>query len=238
MPLHELNYENFFLGNAAEFWIASQVYFNGFEASKLSPDFGIDLLITNAARSKFKDEALSSRLLQIKSSFLVAGEAKIHVDPNELDYLASRAELATVFCFFTPVIEGHPQSFDRGDFEPWRESLDAQIDQMNYDAHFHVNKRTNGCLSAFDFKGFSFDYFWLNSVQLARSIEEHFWTDSKFQGKSVKTLSVIKHDAQILIQKNSEQCMLIGEVQNLYYWLNNNKSSYKLSCGAFIFDHY
>lgn len=125
MALNQNTYENFYLGNATEFWIASQLYFHGFEASKYSPDFGIDLVVTNAARAKFRGEELWTKFLQIKSTFLVGGKAKIYMNPEELEFLCSTPNIACVFCLVTPHIKAQPRSFDRGDFEPWRDSLDA-----------------------------------------------------------------------------------------------------------------
>lgn len=238
MPLDELNYENFFLGNAAEYWVASQLYFHGFEAGKYSPDFGIDLVVTNAARSKFKGEELWTRFLQIKSSFLVQGAARIYVDPGELDYLASESGISSVYCFFTPRIEGEPQSFDRGDFEPWRASLEAEMDQNFYDTHFHARKQEIGCLSSFDFKGFDLDYFWMNNRQLNRSIEEGFWSDEWVKGKHLKMLRAEKVEDEILLVNHVGKYPVIRETRNIYYLYKRSKSSDKVEQGAFNFDHY
>ena len=238
MPLHNLNYENFFLGNATELWIASHIYLNGFEANKISPDFGIDLMVTNAARSKFKDEELTTRFLQIKSAFFIKDQAKIYLDSEEFEFLTSRNDLSTVFCLLNPLIEGHPQSFNRGDFEPWRESLEAQLDQMTYDDHFNTKKKSDGCLSALDFKGFFMEYFWMNSSQLKKSADEFFWSDVIIDSKPLKVLTIKKMDQDLQLVKSTGESNLVREVRNIYYWLNHNESSAKLTDGAFLFDHY
>ncbi|WP_128095307.1 hypothetical protein [Stenotrophomonas sp. HMWF003] len=166
------------------------------------------------------------------------GTARIYVDPEELGYLATTPDISSVYCFFTPRIEGEPQSFDRGGFEPWRASLEAEADQNFYDTHFHLRKRETGCLSSFDFKGFDLDYFWLNNQQLIRSIDEGFWSDEWIKGKLLKLLRVQISEDRILLINHAGKHPVIRETRNMYYLYKRSKSSDKIEQGAFNLDHY
>lgn len=237
MPLAPENYENFFLGTAAEFRIASEVYFHGFEASKCTPDFGVDLVVTNAARVRFKGEEPSSHHLQIKSTFVINNAATFYLSTQELKYLRSRSEVTTVFCCVTPQIVGHPQSFDRGDFEPWRPALEAELDQQIYDRHFAELRKQHGCLSALDFKGFGFEYFWLNVKQLNRSFDEKCWEILSFPDGEVAKLGVRIEDGAIELGSPEDSLRLVRETSSLYYCLKPNASTERLDAGAFAYGH-
>ncbi|WP_426788013.1 hypothetical protein [Xanthomonas campestris] len=237
MPLAPDNYENFFLGTAAEFRIASEVYFHGFEASKYTPDFGVDLAVTNAARVRFKGEEPSFNYLQVKATFVINNAATFYLSTQELEYLRSRSEITTVFCCVIPQIVAHPQSFDRGDFEPWRPALDAELDQQNYDSHFAELRKQHGCLSALDFKSFGFEYFWLNVTQLNRSIEEKCWEILSFPDSKVAKLGVRILDGAIELGSPEESLLLVNETRNLYYRLKPNASTARLDTGAFAHGH-
>ena len=49
MPLSNQTFESFYMGNAAENKIMSELFFLGYEAFKLNPDIGLDILVTNKA---------------------------------------------------------------------------------------------------------------------------------------------------------------------------------------------
>lgn len=237
MPLAPDNYENFFLGTAAEFRIASEVYFHGFEASKYTPDFGVDLAVTNAARVRFKGEEPSSHHLQVKATFVINNAATFYLSMQELDYLRSRPEITTVFCCVIPQLRAHPQSFDRGDFEPWRPALEAELDQLSYDRHFAALRKQHGCLSALDFKGFGFEYFWLNATQLDRSVAEQCWKILPSPDSAVAKLEVAIQDGAIELGSPEGSLRLVGETRNLYYRLKPNASTARLDGGAFAQVH-
>lgn len=234
MPLTAENYENFFLGAAAEYRIISEVYFHGFEAHKYTPDFGVDIAVTNAAQVHLKGSCAWSHFLQIKAAFIINGSARFHMAEDELALVLGRDDLSCVFCCVVPHIQAHPQSFDRGDFEPWRSALDAELDQRAYDGHFAALRKQHGCLSAIDFKGFDFQYFWLNTRQLKRSVDEGCWTPAPWAGKRIQHLQVrFDGDAVELVSEQNGQLRLVREVRNLYYLLKHNASTHALGSGAF-----
>lgn len=233
MPLGPDNYENFFLGAAAEFRIASEVYFHGFEANKYTPDFGVDLAVTNAARVRFKGEAPWLHHLQVKATCLVPGAATFHVSQDELEDLKSQPDVTTVFCCVVPHILPEPHSFSRGDFEPWRPALEADGDRQDYDERFAALKKQHGCLSAIEFKGFDFLYFWLNAAQLRRSVDEACWTPIPVGAGVTMRLRVTVVDGGLHIATPYGALRLVNELSSLYYLLKPNASTTKLEAGGF-----
>lgn len=238
MPLTSQNYENFFLGTAAEYRIASEVYFHGLEANKFTPDFGVDLIVTNAAQVHLKGASPFTHHLQVKATFVVQSCATFYLGDDELRMLLAQPDLSCVFCCVIPCIEAHPQSFERGDFEPWRPALDAELDQRAYDAHFNALRQQHGCLSAIDFKGSDFCYFWLNTRQLQRSVDEGCWAAAPSIAVAMRMRATLKDDTMRLASTQGECVQLVREVQNLYYLLKLNASSAKLAAGAFALEHY
>jgi len=248
MPLDKQNYENFYLGNGAEFKIMSEIYLLGYEAAKMNPDIGIDLLVTNKARSIFKGSEEIIQYLQIKSSFLIDSEAKFSINKEEMEFLISEEKLATVLCFFMPIIAAEPKSYDRGDFEPWRESLEAELETMNYKENFR-DLRKKGCLSQIDFKSFDMGYIWLNNQQMKKAIDEKYFDLKKnikdkseyyeiklriehleFDGEKYETLN--------LIDKNNSVGTPISEIRNLYYLFKDNYTKNRIEIGDFLQEHY
>lgn len=239
MPLTAQNYENFFLGAAAEYRIASEIYFHGFEATKYTPDFGIDLGVTNAAQMHLKGASARSHALQIKAAFVLNGSARFYMRGEDMTHVIGRDDMSCVFCCVTPHIQAHPQSFHRGDFEPWRSSLDAEMDQRAFDQDFAALRKQHGCLSAIDFKGFDFEYFWFNARQLKRSVDDGYWAPAAWAGEDVQHLQVVLDgDAIEIASPRGDRLRLVPEVRNLYFLLKDNASSFKLAAGAFALDHY
>ena len=239
MPLTKENYENFYLGNGAEHKIMSELFLHGFEAHKFNPDIGIDILVTNKAFSRFKGLDEVSHHLQVKSVFLINGEASFFIDKDELSYLKNDKKAVLILCYFSPIIEAEPKSYDRGDYEPWWESQEASFMRHVYETDFQKIKN-EGCLSQIDFKGFEMKYIWLNHAQIDRAIKEEFINYSHdYKGKHLYKLALKdKEDEGISIIGKSEAGHPISEISNIYYLLKNSKSLGRLETGDFLIDHY
>lgn len=235
MPLTKENFENFYLGSGAEHKITSEIFLHGFEAHKFNPDIGIDLLVTNKASCQFHETEEISHHLQIKSTFLINGEARFFIKDDELNFLKADKRTTVVFCYFSPIIAAEPKSFDRGDFEPWWEKEEASFMRHLYETEFR-NIKKEGCLSKLDFKGFKMNYIWLNNAQLNRAIDEGFIFNSH---ENLHKLTLTeKHDEPVTILSNEQNGYPISEIKNIYYLLKGSKSSDRLHHGDFLLDHY
>jgi len=244
MPLDKNNFEQFYLGNAAEHKIMSDLFFLSLESHKLNPDIGLDLLVTNKAICQFKNAKEIQHYLQIKSTFYINNCAKFYISENELKYLRDTDDVSTVFCYITPLIEETAKSFDRGDFEPWRESLDAEGEYHLYHNNFHEIKK-DGCLSALDFKGFEMKYIWLNNKQLNTSFKDGYFKklNKKNNSDQLYYLELASDEDNMLTIVNNnttpiESETLISEVQNLYYLFNHSQTKDRLDGGDYLFSHY
>lgn len=235
MPLTKDNYENFYLGNGAEHRIISELFLHGFEGHKFNPDIGIDILVTNKAFSQFHESNEAVHYLQVKATFLIDGEARFYIKESELEYLKSEDRLASIFCYFRPIIEAEPKNFDRGDFEPWWESEEASFMRHLYETEFR-ELRKMGCLSQLDFKGFDMGYIWLNNAQLIRAIEERFIQPG--QGEFWKLVLKSDEDDALVISGPDSDEVPVSEIENLYYMLKESKSSDRFAKGDFLVSHY
>lgn len=235
MPLTENNYENFYLGNGAEYLIMSELFLLGVEAHKLNPDIGIDILVTNKAAIRFREKEEIQYHIQVKSSFLIKDEAKFYIHEDELNNLCSDKLSVTFFCYAEPVIKAEPQSFERGDHEPWWESEMASFDRHIYENEFHTVK-LQGCLSAVDFKNIKINYIWLNCEQLKRAISEKYIYQTR-KGKLYKLTINTKNGHPVIIG-HKEIGSPVGEITNTYYLIKPCRGTGRLNGGDFLCEHY
>jgi len=237
MPLSNQTFESFYMGNAAENKIMSELFFLGYEAFKLNPDIGLDILVTNKAFSQFHKIPQIQHYLQVKSTFLINDTATFSLTQDDLDFLSNELDVTTVFCYIQPIIEATADSYSRGDHEPWRNALDAEAECIIYGSEsFKELKKTN-CLSSLDFKGFQTGYIWLNSAQLLRAQEENIfspWVSNKSVKMQSMTIKLDKIDNCITI---NDYCV-IPEIKNIYYLLKESNTKKRLIDGDFLFEHY
>jgi hypothetical protein len=98
MPITKDTFKTFYMGACAENYVSALFYFGGYELSKLSSDAGIDLLVTNVARAKFKtDESETSARIQVKSALRDSTGARFCMSEEDLDYLCAAEDRFTVF---------------------------------------------------------------------------------------------------------------------------------------------
>lgn len=91
MPIDSANWESFYQGAFAEHHISGLFYFYGFEAQKVSPDVGIDLIVTNLARVRFTGDAPLHAEVQVKSMLLDGTGAQVSISAQELEELCTGA---------------------------------------------------------------------------------------------------------------------------------------------------
>ncbi|WP_298694461.1 hypothetical protein [uncultured Sulfuricurvum sp.] len=237
MPLSNQTFESFYMGNAAENKIMSELFFLGYEAFKLNPDIGLDILVTNKAFSQFHKITQIQHYLQVKSTFLINGTATFSLTDDDLNFLSNGLDVTTVFCYIQPIIEATADSYSRGDYEPWRNALEAEGESIFYGSKdFKELKKTN-CLSSLDFKGFQMGYIWFNSAQLLRAQEENIfspWVSDK--NVKMQSITIKLNEISNCITINDQS--VIPEIRNIYYLLKESSTKKRLTNGDFLFNHY
>ncbi|KAF1071791.1 MAG: hypothetical protein GAK45_00412 [Pseudomonas citronellolis] len=237
MPLTPDNYENFYLGTGAELQVMSELFLLGVEAHKLNPDIGTDLLVTNKAAQRYRDAAPCEYHVQVKSTFLVNQAASFYIAADELAALAADARTVLVLCYASPLIQAEPQSFERGDNEPWWEAEMASLDQHVYATDF-VNAKRSGCLSTLDFKRLHLSYLWLNQRQLQRALQEGYFQDAAWADTPLCQLKLSLDEYGPTLHGAEDDGRPVAEIRNLYYLLKPSRGQHRLEGGDFLYEHY
>lgn len=241
MPIDNRSFENFYQGTCAENYVSSLFYFAGYEASKLSPDAGIDLLITNIARAKFKSEAETIAKIQVKSSILDSTGAAFYMEEDELDFLSTTEDRFTIFV----LLGNFKGNFDPISFDIYADQVDKAIDAdiLRYEeaqmAESGRARKVQGLSSIFDFSQSDFNIFWLNSAQMARAKNEGIWQtygDNRFR------LQVDMQNETLYVKvplKNSDpyDSPIVPELREIRYIMRPCRSNYRLKNGDFLYDH-
>ena len=238
MPITKQNYKNFYLGTGAEFHLMSAAFLLGYEAHKITPDVGLDILVTNKARQKFESADPINLFLQVKSTFLINGEAIFFIEKDDLDMLANDQSAVIVFCYFSPIIKADPKSFSNGfsDTE-WFEREEASWMQQLYDQEFRLIRK-DGNSSSIEFKGLPIDYFWLNNQQLKRAINEGIFFACQ-KNTNLQTLIFTRgENGSCLRDKDGIEQNICSEIENIFYLLNGCHSDFKIKNGDFLLAHY
>lgn len=184
MPITIENYRNFYFGTSAEFQIMSEVFLLGHEASKLTPDAGFDLIVTNKARQRFENSKPSCFYLQIKFAFEIDKNIRFYINRNEFDLLCADDSAVAVFCYAQPEIAYDPRSFDQRHIQSdmhWEQQNQKDFDRLVYDSKWsppygndllkkHIK---NGSV---EIRRTATRYFWLNNKQLQRAKCEQAFT--------------------------------------------------------------
>lgn len=234
MPIDETSYKNFYLGNGAEYHIMSELFLHGYEASKMTPDIGIDILVTNKARQYYEKKEEKSFYFQVKSTFLINDEAIFYLKEEELNFLISDPSIYLILCYFSPEIAADPKSLapDNSD-TPFFDELEAGWMKQAYEENFRELKR-NGNQGVIEFKRFDLNYLWLNNKQIKRAMNENVFEKKSFDNAELMKLT-------IKVDKNAIEIDQIGnvcpELQNIFYLLNGCSSSNKFNDGCFSIMH-
>lgn len=234
MPINDKNCENFFQGAFAEHHICSLFFFYGYEAQKVSPDVGIDLVVTNLARARFKGEAPLHIEVQVKSVLLDANGAYASMPATELDYLSMGEHRYCVFVILHGLRGGgDPQSFERGDDPDASNAVDRDI--LKYLEHNADTEgralRRQGAFSIHDFKGVELTSFWLHSSQMKCMREKGMWK----QGKGdLFGLTIELKDSSVVIAGTH----LIPELNDVRFIVRDCSAGDRIRSGGLSMDDY
>ncbi|MDI3301093.1 hypothetical protein ACRS8P_19535 [Burkholderia cenocepacia] len=241
MPIDNHSFENFYQGTCAENYVSSLFYFAGYESSKLSPDAGIDLLVTNIARAKFKSEPEATAKIQVKSSILDSTGAAFYMEQDELDFLSAAEDRFTIFV----LLGNFKGNFDPVSFDIYSDRVDQAIDAdiLRYEeaqmAESGRTRKAQGLSSIFDFTQSDFNIFWLNSAQMTRARNEGIW---QAYGANRFRLQANMQEETLYVkvpQKNSTpyDSTIVPELREIRYIMRPCKSNNRLKSGDFLYDH-
>jgi hypothetical protein len=199
MPITRANWENFFQGAFAEHHVCSQFYFHGYEAQKTSPDVGIDLIVTNIARTRFSSEERLSLEIQVKSALSDQTGACVAIEPDEVDFLCEGEHRYCVFVVLSD-LEGRtdPEFYERGDDPDASRAVDRDWMRQREtlaSAEGRAMKR-QGDLSIFEFDKVEVTLFWLHSSQLRRLRDEKLLSPMK-NGNLALTIQVLPQTVEV-----------------------------------------
>lgn len=233
MPINYKNCESFYQGSFAEHHISSLFFFYGYEAQKVSPDVGIDLIVTNLARVRFQEEAPLHAEVQVKSVLLDANGAYAYMSSEELEYLSTGEHRYCVFVILYGLRGGvDPRSFVCGDPDASK-AVDQDI--MSYmEDRAAKNGRTlrrEGALSIQDFNHVELQSFWLHSSQMQRLRNEGMWQKKLDDSFGLK----INLEGSSVVVAGIH---LIPELTEVRYIVEPCHADYKIRNGALSMDDY
>ena len=230
MPDH---FPNFYMGAAAESMFAGEMYLLGYEAAKFSPDFGIDFLVTNAARQKFYDEAERTAQVQVKSTFGHNGRATIFVGEEDLHYLCESPRRFLVCYIFHDFFK--PVDGDSANHRADPVDLVCQRDIANYEASLMEDEgteiRRNDPRTVFEFRYRKRSVFWLNGAQIEHGLQSNDW---KKWGQDKFAARINISDAGLSLNENPLFPELIG-LDNI---MSEPLSDSSFQSGKYSYEHF
>ena len=235
MPINLENCESFYQGAFAEHHISSLFYLYGYEAHKVSPDMGIDLIVTNFARARFKGKPPLHNEIQVKSVLLDANGAYTTMSAEELDYLSVGEHRYCVFVILHGLSGGlvDPQSFERGDDPDASNLVDRDIQRYieQQAATEGRSRRRQGWLSIHDFGHVDVTPFWLHSSQMKRMRDTGKW---KQRPDGSFGLAIDLKDETVYV----DDIPLISELHNIRYIVENCRAGSRIREGDLsIYDY-
>lgn len=227
MPINSENWENFFQGAFAEHHVCSLFYFYGYEAQKVSPDVGIDWMITNVARVRFNNEDRLNVEVQVKSALLDQTGAFVTMDAEEIDFLCEGEHRYCVFVLLAN-LRGRldPESYERGDDPDASRAVDRDM-MKHSEANALIEGRAlrrKGLLSIYDFNEADVTLFWLHSSQMKRLRNENL----------LKTMSNGRRGLQIDVEDSTVSVAgidLIPELHDLTFIVRYCKAGRRIRQG-------
>lgn len=237
MPLDTSSYVYFFQGACAESHIAALFQFADFEVTKITPDSGIDLVVTNIARSRFASETPKSINVQVKSTIMKDEFASFYIAEDELDFLSDGENRYTVFAYFYDL----EKTLDLDDFRTYTNQMDESVNTGS--SELQSTDRKDGGASKkhknhiLEFTKYSLDLFWLNSKQIQRSRDEGLWEYSfKFEKWG---LHISTQDGFLSIHnmKNDSFSCPVSALQEVRYMMISSQSQAIFDEGKFSYLH-
>lgn len=243
MPISKDNYKNFYYGTGSEYYFISKFYMLGYEAYKLNPDIGYDLLVTNKAKELHEGQEKVDFCVQVKSSIMVKENTSFWIEMENFVTLINDPTAVLLLAYYEPVFKVDPKSFDYfymlSDF-PWSDDIDKEIMQQNImDYHSMTIEERN---RIFRFNDFNYEYLWINSKQINRLNDEAYFYDISRNGKDYKALNINRdretNNLSIINPKNKCNYGVVPEIRNLYYLVNDCRSKAELIKGKCLWEHY
>ncbi|MDP9933496.1 hypothetical protein [Variovorax paradoxus] len=234
MPINQESCESFYQGAFAEHHICSLFFLYGYEAQKVSPDVGIDLIVTNIARSRFKGEVPLRSEIQVKSVLLDASGAFASISAEELEFLSSGDHRYCVFVILHGLRGScDPQSFERGDDPDAINAVDRDLQAFaeQLAATEGRARRRQGALSIHDFDHVELSRFWLHSSQMKRMREERVW---RLRPNGLFGLRITLEGRSVIVG----EIRLIPELNDIRYITANCSAGGKVRKGALSMDDY
>lgn len=233
MPIESNDYQNFYQGTCAEYHVASLFYFAGYEASRISPDLGIDFVITNVARAKFSNDIARQAEVQVKSTILDETGAAFCIKEDELEFLCKGENRHTVFVLF----HGFSSKVDHSSFDIYADQIGRliDIDIAGYTDELMAregrSRKSNNLASIFDFNRAKLTVFWLNSRQMLRARSEGHWSQRP-------------GDDRCFLQVNYEEGLLgigddylVPELLDIRNIMRECKANARIRAGDFSYQH-
>lgn len=175
MPITRDNWEMFFQGAFAEHHVCSLFYFYGYEVQKVSPDVGIDWMVTNVARVRFNNEDSLNAEVQVKSALLDQTGAFVTMHADEIDFLCIGEHRYCVFVLLSNLRgSSDPGSYERGDDPDASMAVDREVMRHweNQAALDGRALRRQGRMSIYDFSEADVTLFWLHSSHIKKLRDE------------------------------------------------------------------
>lgn len=213
MPITRDNWEMFFQGAFAEHHVCSLLYLYGYEVQKVSPDLGIDWMVTNVARARFNNEDSLNVEVQVKSALLDQTGAFVSMHADEIDFLCIGAHRYCVFALLSNLRgSSDPCSFERGDDPDASRLVDRDI-MRHWESQAALEGRAlrrQGHMSIYDFSEADVTLFWLHSSHIKRLRDERLLTEMSdgWRGLQIKVEDLMVSVAGVT---------LIPELRDLIY---------------------
>lgn len=234
MPITRDNWEKFFQGAFAEHHVCSLFYFYGYEAQKVSPDVGIDWMVTNIARVRFSNEAPLNVEVQVKSALLDQTGASVTMHSDEIDFLCEGEHRYCIFALLSDLRgSSDPGSYERGD-DP-DASMAVDRDWMHHSEEQAALEgralRREGRLSIYEFSQANVTLFWLHSSQMKRLRDEGLW---KKRPDGWRRLRIDAEDSGVSIA----EIPLIPELTDLTYIFRHCRAGNRIRRGDMFMHDY
>ena len=203
MKISEDNYRNFYFGNSNECYIQSEFYSHGFEAMKMTPDIGYDLIVTNCARRRFLKEEPKQLNIQVKSTVCRKEEkSNIYISDEDFKLLLSDSNSYLISIFCEPIFEpSSPELHVSQDTVPG--VIDSTIRNhilSEWDEEAYVNfKWLQEYEKSISCEGFFRQYIWFNNSQLQRLIRLEAINECKIEGQTCWKITFKKNDSRFCL---------------------------------------